>query len=240
VPSIKLMSPVTAENLDSVLAAEKPDHIVVASGAHYRRDGFQGQSGKPIPGWETGKCVAWDQVALDKTAISGEILVIDEMADVAGPLTAVKLAKQGAKVRLITKWPMIGMETAPEVYLHWIMTYLHEAEVEIITHHVVKNINGATADIANVYKPSSVRRINADAIVMATARSSNNALYHLLRRRGVSVEAIGCANAPRTVYEATFEGHRAARKLGISQWRRIGKDAAQGHVPEYFYGSSNS
>jgi hypothetical protein len=116
------------------------------------------------------------------------------------------------------------------------MTYLHEAEVQIITHHVVKNINGATADIANIYKPSSMRRINADGIVMATARSSNNALYHLLRRRGVSVEAIGCANAPRTVYEATFEGHRAARKLGISQWRRVEQDAAQGHVPQYFYG----
>jgi photosystem II stability/assembly factor-like uncharacterized protein len=56
----------------------------------------------------------------------------------------------------------------------------------------------------------------------------------LLRRRGVSVEAIGCANAPRTVYEATFEGHRAARKLGASQWRRVGQDAAQGHVPQYY------
>jgi pyruvate/2-oxoglutarate dehydrogenase complex dihydrolipoamide dehydrogenase (E3) component len=164
------MSPVTAENIDSVLAAEKPDHIVVATGAHYCHDGFQGQSGRPIPGWETGKCVAWDQVALDKTLISGEIVVIDEMADVAAPLTAVKLAKQGAKVTLITKWPMIGMETAPEVYLHWIMTYLHESEVEIITHHLVKNIDGARAAIANVYKPSSIRRINADAIVMATAR----------------------------------------------------------------------
>jgi uncharacterized FAD-dependent dehydrogenase len=166
--------------------------------------------------------------------------VIDEMADVAAPLTAVKLAKQGAKVKLITKWPMIGMETAPEVYLHWMMTYLHEAEVEIITHHIVKNINGATVDIANIYKPSSIRQINTNAIVMATARSSNNALYHLLRRRGVSVEAIGCANAPRTVYEATFEGHRAARKLGTSQWRRVGQDTAKGHVPQYFYGSSLS
>jgi pyruvate/2-oxoglutarate dehydrogenase complex dihydrolipoamide dehydrogenase (E3) component len=233
--SIKLTSPVTAENIESVLAAEKPDHIVVATGADYRRDGFQGQTGKPIAGWDTGKCVAWDQVALGKIPISGEILVLDEMADVAAPLTAVKLAKQGCKVRLITKWPMIGMETAPEVYLHWIMTYLYEAEVEIITHHVVKNIEGAKVAIANVYKPLSNRRIIADAIVMATARRSNNGLYHLLRGRGLSVETIGCANAPRTVYEATFEGHRAARKLGASRWHRIGQDTARGHVPHYHY-----
>jgi NADPH-dependent 2,4-dienoyl-CoA reductase/sulfur reductase-like enzyme len=236
--SIRLLSPVTAENIDSVLASEKPDHVVVATGAQYRSDGFQGQTGKPIPGWETGRCVAWDQVALDKTVPSGEILVIDEMADVAGPLTAVKLAKLGAKVRIVTKWPMIGMETAPEVYFHWIMTYLHEADVEVITHHVVTGINGSNVDVANVYKRSSVRRITADAIVMATARRSENAIYHLLKRRGVSVETIGCANAPRTVYEATFEGHRSARKLGLSRWRRIGQDAAQGHVPQYLYGAS--
>ena len=68
---IKLMSPVTAENINSVLAAEKADHIVVATGAHYRRDGFQGRAESQIPGWETGKCVSWDQVALDKTLISG-------------------------------------------------------------------------------------------------------------------------------------------------------------------------
>ena len=236
--SIKLLSPVTAENIDSVLATEKPDHIVVATGAYYRNDGFQGQTGKPIPGWESGKCVAWDQIALDKTVPSGEILVIDEMADVAGPLTAVKLAKLGAKVRIITKWPMIGMETAQEVYLHWIMTYLHEADVEVITHHVVTGINGSSVDVANIYKRSSTRRITADAIVMATARRSENAIYQLLKRRGLSVETIGCANAPRTVYEATFEGHRSARKLGLSQWRRSGQDSAQGHVPQYLYNTS--
>ena len=68
---------------------------------------------------------------------------------------------------------------------------------------------------------------------MATARRSENAIYHLLKRRGLSVETIGCANAPRTVYEATFEGHRSARKLGTAAWRTAGHDAARSHVPQY-------
>ena len=96
----------------------------------------------------------WDEVALDKVKVSGEVLVVDEIADVAAPLTAVKLAKLGAKVRLLTKWPMIGWETAAEVYLHWILTYLYEAEVEMITDHAVKSINGAEVEIANIYQPS--------------------------------------------------------------------------------------
>ena len=225
--TIKTSSPVTADNLDAVLAALQPHHVVVATGARYRRDGFQGQTGKPLPGWETGNCVTWDEVALDKVKVSGEVLVVDELADVAAPLTAVKLAKLGARVRLLTKWPMIGWETAAEVYLHWILTYLYEAEVEMITNHAVKSINGAEVEIANIYQPSRTRPVSADAIVMATARSSENALYHLLRQRGVSVEAIGCAVAPRTVYEATLEGHRAARKIGAAQWERSAHAALQ-------------
>jgi NADPH-dependent 2,4-dienoyl-CoA reductase/sulfur reductase-like enzyme len=211
---IKTGNAITAENLDAVLSAEQPDHVVVATGARYRRDGFQGQTAKPLPGWQSGRCVSWDEVALDKITASGDVLVIDEMADVAAPLTAVKLARLGAKVRLLTKWPMIGWETTAEVYLHWVLTYLYEAEVEIITDHAVKRINGSEVEIVNIYAPSKMRPITADTIVMATARASENALYHLLRERGRSVEAIGCAIAPRTVYEATLEGHRAARKLG--------------------------
>ena len=48
---------------------------------------------------------------------------------------------------------------------------------------------------------------------MATGRQSDNGLYHALRGRGVSVEMIGDAIAPRTTYEAVYEGHRQARKL---------------------------
>ena len=225
--TIKTASPVTAENIDAVLASEHPDHIVVASGARYRRDGFQGQTGKPLPGWETAHCVTWDEVALDKVKVAGEVLVIDEMADVAAPLTAVKMAKLGAKVRLLTKWPMIGWETTAEVYLHWILTYLYEAEVEMITDHAVKKISGTEVEIVNIYAPSRSRRLTAETIVMATARSSENAMYHLLRERGRSVEAIGCAIAPRTVYEATLEGHRAARKLGAPARSRTAREALQ-------------
>ena len=228
--TIKTASAVTAENIDAVLAAERPDHVVVASGARYRRDGFQGQTGKPLPGWQTSHCVTWDEVALDRVKVSGDVLVIDEMADVAAPLTAVKLAKLGMRVKLLTKWPMIGWETTAEVYLHWILTYLYEAEVEIITDHAVKKIDRTEVEIFNIYQPARTRPVTANAIVMATSRSSENAIYHLLRERGRSVEAIGCAVAPRTVYEATLEGHRAARKLGAPQPSAVAREALRSSV----------
>ena len=144
---------------------------------------------------------------------TGNVLVVDDLQDANGPLTAVALADAGCKVRLVTRWPMIGMETIPEVYYLWIAEHIHRTEVEVITDHFVQQISGASVDLINLYRPDRVRTVEADWIVMSTGRQSLNSLYHRLRERGQSVEMIGDAIAPRGTYEAVFEGHRAARRL---------------------------
>jgi 2,4-dienoyl-CoA reductase-like NADH-dependent reductase (Old Yellow Enzyme family)/thioredoxin reductase len=190
------------------------DHVVVATGARYTSDGFQGQTAGPLPGHETGRCVAWDAVALGSESPSGNVLVVDDLQDAAAPLTAIKLAEEGANVRLVTRWPMFGMETIPEVYFIWIQSRLYESGVQMTTDHFVEKIDGARTTLVNVYREEAKVEVDAEWIVMATGRRSENALYHSLRDRGVSVEAIGDAVAPRGTYEAVYEGHRAARKLG--------------------------
>ena len=206
--------PVDAAGLDDLLAQEQSQHVVVATGARYYRDGFQGQTMKPLDGWETGQCVSWDEVALGKVTPSGRVLVVDDLQDAAGPLTAVKLAEAGAAVQILTRWPMVGMETAPDVYLHWMLTYMYQAGVEQLVNRFVTRIDGREVTAINVYNPKDSLTLAADWIVMSTGRRSENELYHGLRKRGVSVEMIGDAVAPRGTYEATFEGHRQARKLG--------------------------
>lgn len=49
--------------------------------------------------------------------------------------------------------------------------------------------------------------------VLAAARTSRAELLGPLADRGVSVETIGSATAPRGTYEAVYEGHRQARLL---------------------------
>jgi thioredoxin reductase len=195
------------------LEAEGAHHVVVATGARYRRDGWQGQTAAPLPGWETAQCVTWDEVATGAASPAGSVLVLDDLQDAAAPLTAVKLAREGTAVKLVTRWPMIGMETIPEVYYLWIRSALYESGVELVPDHFVKDIAGKKVELLNVYAPDRTQVIEADWIVMATGRQSENGLYHELRARGASVEAIGDAVAPRTTYEAVYEGHRQARKL---------------------------
>jgi NADH dehydrogenase FAD-containing subunit len=205
---------VTAENLDEVLAAERPDHVVVATGSRVCRDGFQGWTAGPIAGWESGNCVGWDEVATGAVRPSGDVVVLDDLCHVVGPLTAVALAEGGAStVRLVTRWPMIGLETILDVYLDWILPKLYRAGVELVVDHWVESIDGRRVALVNVHDPERRSEVDAEAVVMVTGRRSENSLHPLLQERGVGVELIGDAIAPRGTYEAVYEGHRQARKV---------------------------
>ncbi len=209
---IRTSTPVAAETLDDVLAAEKPDHVVVATGSRVCRDGFQGWTAEALPGWETGQCVGWDEVATGRVSPTGDVIVLDDLCDVVAPLTAVALADSGAAVRLVTRWPMVGMDTILDVYLDWILPKLYKSGVEMVTDRFVRRIDGSTVTLYNVHSEDETDA-HADWIVMATGRQSENDLQAPLAERGVSVEVIGDAVAPRGTYEAVYEGHRAARRL---------------------------
>ena len=211
--NIHTASPVDESNIDEILGLERPDHVVVATGARFRRDGFQGMTAAPLPGWETGNCVAWDEVATGKVTPTGSVLVVDEVQNVAAPLVALKLKQAGCDVQIITRWPMIAMENALDVYLPWMLGYMYDAEIPMRLNEFIKEIDGRTVEVFNVYTPGRSEKLEIDCIVMATGRQSRDELYHLLNDRGVSVETIGDATSPRGTWEATFEGHRAARKL---------------------------
>ena len=206
--------PVDGRVLDRLLTRERPDQVVIATGSRICVDGFQGWTAAPLPGWETGNCVGWDAVLTGDATPEGEVLVIDDISSAIAPLTAVKLRQKGVgPVRLVTRWPMIGMETMAEVYHDWILPKLFETGVEIIVNHFVRTINGRSVLLYNVHHARSERVVGADTIVMVTGRQSENALEPLVRARGIRVESIGDAVAPRGTFEAVFEGHRAGRAI---------------------------
>ena len=207
-------APVTEEDLDQALETVKPDHVVVATGSSVAVDGFQGWTSEGLPGWETGNCVGWDTVAQGQARPRGKVMVLDDLCDVVAPLTAVACKEGGAdEVTLVTRWPMVGMETILDVYLDWILPKLYQTGVTVCVDHFVRRIEGDKVTLYNVHHDEAERTIEADWIVMATGRRSENALHNAVAARGVSVETIGDATAPRTAYEAVYEGHRQARKL---------------------------
>jgi len=204
---------VDEHTLDDLLTAYRPDHVVIATGARVCGDGFQGWTAKPLSGHETAHCVGWDEVVTGKVRPSGNVVLIDDQCDVIGPLCAVMMAEQGANVKIVTRWPMIGMETILDAYLEWILPRLYKAGIPVIVDRFVQQINSTSITLQNLYNLEDISVLPADWIVMVTARQSENVLHDLVKQRGLSVETIGDAVAPRGTYEAVYEGHRQGRKV---------------------------
>jgi 2,4-dienoyl-CoA reductase-like NADH-dependent reductase (Old Yellow Enzyme family) len=155
---IRTGSLVTTDGIDDLLAAERPDHVVVATGSSVCVDGFQGWTAEPLPGWESGNCIGWDEVVTARTraagaSFPGEAVVLDDMCDVVGPLTAVALTESGASsVTLVTRWPMIGLETILDVYLDWILPKLYQSGVRMVCDRFVRRIEGDKVTLCTTYE----------------------------------------------------------------------------------------
>lgn len=205
---------VTPESLAGLCRDAQADEVIVATGSRVCRDGFQGWTGAALPGADLAHCVGWDEVVTGQVPLSGDVLVVDDQADLVGPLIAVHAARHGAAaVRLVTRWPMAASETIADAYLEWIMPQVYEAGVVIQADHFVAALSGSSATLYNVYLPDRTFDVPADTIIMATARQSVNALAGAARLAGLPATAIGDALAPRGTYEAVFEGHRYGREV---------------------------
>ncbi len=189
---------------------------MVATGSRYRHDGWQGQTAAPLAGWETGNCLTWYDVASGKANASGSVVVVDDLQDIAGPLTAVKLARAGASgearnpladgghgddARGVLPLDTSCADRGPGWRSSPISSQAGSTE---------PTSSSSTSTRRIVYPDSLLTRSSS-----TRRRQSENRLYHALRERGISVEAVGDAIAPRGTYEAVYEGHRAARNLAI-------------------------
>lgn len=198
------------DDMENIIAAEKPDHVILATGSRWRRDGFQGFTGGPVPGWDTGNCRAWPD-ALTEDESEGPFVVLDDAAGPIGPLVAVQLSGQGP-VTIVTRWPMVGMDTLASMYFDWIIADLYAAGVNIVHDHFVEAIDGSDVRLYNVHHARLTQTIQGQAIFMVTGRHSDRTLEPALRASHVSFESIGDAVAPRTAFEVIYEAHRQARK----------------------------
>jgi 2,4-dienoyl-CoA reductase-like NADH-dependent reductase (Old Yellow Enzyme family)/thioredoxin reductase len=204
---------ITSENIDEVLARERPDIVVMATGARPARDGTSAIAGEPIPGWERENVYTYEDVLLGKAKLGERVLIVDDFSDRVSPGIAELLAEQGKKVTIVT-----FRSSITEAFLRtwmdapYLLRKLDELGVNIAPHTWVKQINekGATC----FYTPSGREfDVEADNIILVTTKYSNTELYDLFRQRGAECHLIGDARAPRWIWNATHDGYKLAREI---------------------------
>jgi dimethylamine/trimethylamine dehydrogenase len=195
------------------------DHVLLATGCHWRRDGFGRSNGMGIKGFDHAAIFTPDDI-MDGRIPDGPVVVFDDDYFYYASTIADKLCAEKRRVYYVTPDDSIASWSANTLDYRHIQARMHALGVEQIVAHNITDFLGDRVLLEHVWshKTSEVR---CAAVVTITARLPHDGLYHELLARqtewsaaGIqSVQCAGDALAPGLIAHAVYAGHRYAREL---------------------------
>ena len=194
-------------------------HICIATGARWRRDGVARQHVAPIP--MDAVMPVWTPDDLMAGACpQGHVVVYDDDHYYMGGVLAEKLLREGCRVTLVTPAAYVSDWTVNTLEQGAIHRRLAQLGAEIVLNRGLVAVT-ASGVVSNCSYTGRLAEIGCDGVVMVASRMSEDLLYHgLVARQSdwadagiLSVRVIGDAEAPGPIAWATYAGHRYAREL---------------------------
>ncbi|MGB1008972.1 MAG: FAD-dependent oxidoreductase, partial [Thiolinea sp.] len=212
---------------DDVLAlGAEAEHVVLATGAKWRSDHFNGKTFASVymPDTETSDSTALltpDDI-MDGVLPAGPVLVFDDDNYYMGGVVAERLVQAGLEVTLCTPSDSVSAWAHHTAERWRIRTRLMKLGVKIITAHNLITFSAGDQE-ARLRCAYSVEEMTVPvaSVVMVTQRKPNDALYQSLiqqcdgeiERLPFSLQRIGDCEAPSIVAAAVYAGHRYAQEL---------------------------
>ena len=199
---------------------EKPDAVIVATGARWDCDGrSQYRPGSPrLAGTEQENVVdvgtATARALADAGALGRRVVILEETGFYLPLGLAEILATRGAAaVEIVTPRAMVGEDVQRSLDLSFVMPRLEEAGVARSTHTNVERIEGGTVHVRSVWG-GPVRVIgDVDTVVVSMLRSPDDTLYRALEGRVEALHRVGDALAPRRPIQLMYDGEELGRAL---------------------------
>ncbi len=189
------------------------DHVVIATGATWRKDGVGRQHDRLIPGWDTTSVITPDDI-LAGFQPEGPVVVYDDDHYYIGSVVAELLRRNGLEVTLVTPANEISTWTRHTEEQYRIQQRIVELDISIETGMELASITSDHVVLESIYT-AKTKEIAAATVVMATSRTPQDALYHTLVGQ-ISIDRIGDCLAPGTIATAVYSGHKFARELDTS------------------------
>jgi 2,4-dienoyl-CoA reductase (NADPH2) len=184
----------------AVVAARRPDHVIVATGAEAQR-----------PWWVaadvTNACDVRD-VLSGAASPQGAVVLIDEIGFHHATSVAELLADRGCQVEIATPGMVVGQDLGITLDMEnwWIRATAKG--IAQSTDLVPMAFDGETLTL--LHHPTGINQTRTpDWVVLAVPAAPAEQLYHELRAAGLSVERVGDCVAPRRAHAAVVEGERA-------------------------------
>ena len=189
------------EFTSSMLDPEKPDVVVVATGASPQ-----------FPDWkgiEESGALSVDDVLSNGADIGDKVLVVGGGG--TGAEIADLLSEAGKKVTLVEMLEDIASDLVNHLQ-HYLKERLNEKAVTIHTSAQVKELGKGWVTIEDA---SGVRKLDDfDTIVLALgSERPNDTIYKKLEGKVSELYVIGDARQPREIVDAVYEGQEIAIKL---------------------------
>ena len=226
VNSIKVV--LTTEVDEALIANERPDNIILATGAVPMKP--------PIPGIDLPNVVqAWD-VLREKVTTGKRVVVIGGGA--VGVETALYLAEKGTLSAEAIKFLLVNRAEDPEVLYELATRGTKEIVVIEMIEKIGKDIGKSTrwgilqelsrigiearvatkaleitATAVKVELDNNIEKIPADTIVLAAGAEPHNPLAEVVRQKGIPYEVVGDAGQVAMAFDAVHQGYNAGRKI---------------------------
>ncbi|MFN8223983.1 MAG: FAD-dependent oxidoreductase [Gaiellales bacterium] len=188
------------------------DHVAVATGARWRRDG--------IGRWHRARLelggvhvLTPDDLFAGARSEGTRVVLFDDDHYYLGGTIAELLATEGYAVTLVTPEPLVSAWTVNTMEQHRIQARLLELGIDLCLSQVLLGIGDKGGARLGCVFTGREREVACDSIVLVTARLPSDGLATELAARSVQARAIGDALAPGTIAAAVWDGRRYAEEL---------------------------
>jgi 2,4-dienoyl-CoA reductase-like NADH-dependent reductase (Old Yellow Enzyme family)/thioredoxin reductase len=207
---------VTSKEADTdTVLNEKPDSVVVATGAHWDKSGITGAIAEPIPGWEQENVLTPDQVLKDGKNVGNRVLIFDEEGLWTAPSIAEILHDDGKDVEIVTRWFQVMSNMSTNVQSIVMYPRLFNKKIKLTPYTYIRGINGNSVTVFNIFTNEENLIENIDTVIFVTRKKPNAELYFDLKAKSKILEVyrIGDCVAPRWIGESIYEAHLLGRHL---------------------------
>jgi dimethylamine/trimethylamine dehydrogenase len=205
--SLYLESSMTAETALELGA----DHILIATGSTWRRDGTARHHLKAID--ITAPCLTPDDLIAGKRPIGRNVVIYDDEHYYMGGVLAELMQKEDHAVTIVTPAPFVSAFTKNTLEQARIHAHLAGLGITIVTGRSVDSVATDHVTTSCIFTGESAP-LACDAAVLVTARDPVDVLFHDLKAKGAKVLRAGDCFAPGTIAAAVHAGRRYAEEFG--------------------------
>jgi dimethylamine/trimethylamine dehydrogenase len=198
------MTPETLREFDA-------DHIVVATGSLWRRDGVARHNVKPIPIVGGADVLTPDDILNGKRPRGKDVVLYDDDHYYMGGVVAELLRKESYQVTLVTPSYLVSSFTRASLEQARIQTRMLELDVKIVANQAVHAIAADHVTLSCVFTERE-QKLEASSVVLVTAKNVEDGLYQNLP----GFSRIGDCYSPGTIAAAVHSGRKLAEDFGTA------------------------